>query len=50
MTSYHFLAKEILLQWTFTGDIVLQCNVSVCTKGTGQNGDVPKDRLAADSD
>lgn len=39
------LSLEVLTKWTVTCFVVLQCVVSVSTKGTWQDGDVSKDGL-----
>ena len=43
--TYEFLSKEVLLQRTLSGRIILQCNITVCTEGTRQHRDVAEDRF-----
>ena len=43
--TYEFLSKEVLLQRTLSGRIILQCNITVCTEGTRKHGDITEYRF-----
>ena len=43
--TYEFLSKEVLLQRTLSGRIILQCNITVCTEGTRKHGDITENRF-----
>ena len=48
-SSMHCLAKEVFLQRALACNVVLECDVPICTKRARQDGDVAEDRFPGDN-